>query len=464
MILGKIKKVHFIGIGGIGMSGISELLLNLGFKVSGSDIKITPITSQLSEKGAIIYEGHNKKNILNSDLVVYSSAIDNENVELVEARKIQLPIVRRAEMLGELLKLKNTSIAVSGTHGKTSTTSMMGSILTEALFDPTLIIGGVVKNLNANALLGEGDIIVAEADEFDKSFLQLSPTHSIITNIDSEHLDCYGSKENLVKAFNEFANSTAFYGSIILCVDDSLLKSIIPNISRPIITYGFSGDAEFQAVNRKFRDYHSFFDVKHKGNLLGSIELEVPGAHNIKNALATIALSIELGIKFKEIKKGLKNFSGVKRRFEIKGEVNKIIVIDDYAHHPTEVSATLKAIQNGWGEKRIIAIFQPHLFSRTKDFFEDFARSLMISDILIITEIYGAREKPISGISGELISNVARSIGHESVYWIKDKNKISNKILSLVKENDILITMGAGDIYKISDKILNELNKYYVRN
>ena len=464
MILGKIKKVHFIGIGGIGMSGISELLLNLGFKVSGSDIKITPITSQLSKKGAIIWEGHNKKNILDSDLVVYSSAIDDENVELVEARKIQLPIVRRAEMLGELLKLKNTSIAVSGTHGKTSTTSMMGSILTEALFDPTLIIGGVVKNLNANALLGKGDIIVAEADEFDKSFLQLSPTHSIITNIDSDHLDCYGSKENLVKAFNEFANSTAFYGSIILCVDDSLLKSIIPNISRPIITYGFSGDAEFQAVNRKFRDYYSFFDVKHKGEFLGSIELEVPGAHNIKNALATIALSIELGIKFKEIKKGLKNFSGVKRRFEIKGEVNKIIVIDDYAHHPTEVSATLKAIQNGWGEKRIIAIFQPHLFSRTKDFFEDFARSLMISDILIITEIYGAREKPISGVSGELISNVAKSIGHESVYWIKDKNKISNKIFSIVKENDILITMGAGDIYKISDEILNELKKDYVRN
>ena len=464
MILGKIKKVHFIGIGGIGMSGISELLLNLGFKVSGSDTKMTSITSQLSGKGAKIYKGHDKKNIMDSDLVVYSSAINNENVELAEARKIQLPIVRRAEMLGELLKLKNTSIAVSGTHGKTSTTSMMGSILTEALFYPTLVVGGVVKNLNANALLGKGDIIVAEADEFDKSFLQLSPTHSIITNIDSEHLDCYGSKENLVKAFNQFANSTAFYGSIVLCVDDPILKRLIPNISRPIITYGFSGDAEFQAVNRKFRDFRSFFDVIHKGEILGSIELKVPGAHNIKNALATIALSIELGIKFNHIKKGLKNYTGVKRRFEIKGKVNEIIVVDDYAHHPTEVSATLKAVQNGWGKKRIIAIFQPHLFSRTKEFFEDFARSLIISDILIITEIYGAREKSIPGISGELISNVAKSIGHEAVYWIKDKNEIKKKLFTILKENDFIITMGAGDIYKISDQILKILNDNYARD
>ena len=446
------------------MSGISELLLNLGFTVSGSDIKMTSITSRLSDKGAKIYESHDKKNIINSDLVVYSSAINNENIELVEARKIQIPIVRRAEMLGELLKLKNTSIAVSGTHGKTSTTSMMGSILTEALFYPTLIVGGVVKNLNANALLGKGEIIVAEADEFDKSFLQLSPTHSIITNIDSEHLDCYGSKENLVKAFNQFANSTAFYGSIILCIDDPILKRLIPNISRPIITYGFSGDAEFQAVNRKFRDFRSFFDVIHNGVKLGSIELKVPGSHNIKNALSTIALSTELGIKFDDIKKGLKNYRGVKRRFEIKGKVGEIIVVDDYAHHPTEISATLKAVQNGWKEKRIIAIFQPHLYSRTREFFEDFAKSLIISDILIITEIYGAREKSIPGISGELISNVAKSIGHEEVYWIKDKNKIPNQLLSVLEKNDFIITMGAGDIYKISDQILNKLNNNYVRD
>ena len=318
-MFGKVKKVHFVGIGGIGMSGIAELLINLGFEVTGSDMKTTNITENLQKHGAVIHEGHKPENVNDSDVLVYSSAVQVDNPELQRAKDKQIPIIRRAEMLSELLKLKQTSIAVGGTHGKTTTTSMMGAVLTEALLDPTLVVGGVVKNLDVNALLGQGDVIVAEADEFDKSFLQLTPTYAIITNIDTDHMDCYDSEEDLLNAFAQYANATPFYGGVVACVDEPLIKRILPDISRPVITYGFSGDAEFQAERRLYREVRSTFVVKHHGKKLGEVEMMVPGAHNIKNALAVIALGTEMNIDFNTISNGLKQFSGVKRRFEIKG-------------------------------------------------------------------------------------------------------------------------------------------------
>ena len=457
-MFGKVKKVHFVGIGGIGMSGIAELLINLGFEVTGSDMKTTNITENLQKHGAVIHEGHKPENVNDSDVLVYSSAVPVDNPELQCAKDKQIPIIRRAEMLSELLKLKQTSIAVGGTHGKTTTTSMMGAVLTEALLDPTLVVGGVVKSLDVNALLGQGDVIVAEADEFDKSFLQLTPTYAIITNIDTDHMDCYDSEEDLLNAFAQYANATPFYGAVVACVDEPLIKRILPDISRPVITYGFSGDAEFQAERRLYREARSTFVVKHQGKKLGEVEMMVPGAHNIKNALSVIALGTEMNIDFNTISNGLKQFSGVKRRFEIKGIFDDVMVVDDYAHHPTEVSATLRAIKNGW-DRRLVTVFQPHLYSRTQDLYEDFARSFLISDVLLVTDVYPAREKPIAGVTGELITNMAKSMGHENVYWVEDKKRLVAAMKALVEPGDLVITMGAGDIWRICDKYAAMLEK-----
>ena len=457
-MFGKVKKVHFVGIGGIGMSGIAELLINLGFEVTGSDLKTTNITENLQKHGAVIHEGHKPENVNDSDVLVYSSAVQVDNPELQRAKDKQIPIIRRAEMLSELLKLKQTSIAVGGTHGKTTTTSMMGAVLTEALLDPTLVVGGVVKSLDVNALLGQGDVIVAEADEFDKSFLQLTPTYAIITNIDTDHMDCYDSEEDLLNAFAQYANATPFYGAVVACVDEPLIKRILPDISRPVITYGFSGDAEFQAERRLYREVRSTFVVKHRGKELGEVEIMVPGAHNIKNALAVIALGTEMNIDFNTISNGLKQFSGVKRRFEIKGIFDDVMVVDDYAHHPTEVSATLRAIKNGW-DRRLVAVFQPHLYSRTQDLYENFARSFLISDVLLVTDVYPAREEPIAGVTGELITNMAKSMGHENVYWVEDKKRLVAAMKALVEPGDLVITMGAGDIWRICDKYAAMLEK-----
>ena len=461
-MLGKVKKVHFVGIGGIGMSGIAELLINLGFEVTGSDMKTTDITKNLQKHGAVIHEGHKPGNVNDSDVLVYSSAVQADNPELKRAKKKLIPIIRRAEMLGELLKLKQTSVAISGTHGKTTTTSMMGSVLTEAGMDPTLVVGGVVKSLDVNALLGQGDVIVVEADEFDKSFLQLTPTYAIITNIDSDHMDCYDSEQDLLNAFAQYANATPFYGAVVACVDEPMVKRILPDISRPVITYGFSGDAEFQADSRVYREVRSTFVAKHREEELGEVELIVPGAHNIKNALAVIALGMEMEIDFDTISNGLKQFSGVKRRFEIKGVFDDVMIVDDYAHHPTEVSATLRAIKNGW-DRRLVTVFQPHLYSRTQNFYEDFARSFLISDVLIVTDVYPAREEPLAGVTGELITNMAKSMGHENVYWVEDKKRLITAMKALVEPGDLVITMGAGDIWRICDEYAAMLGKEAVK-
>ena len=405
-----VKKLHFVGIGGIGMSGIAELLLNQGFKITGSDINDSKVIQNLKEKGADIYKGHDTTYLTDADVLVYSSAVNKDNPEIIAALGKNIPIIRRAEMLGELIALKETSIGVAGTHGKTSTSSMIGAMLSQAKLDPTLVVGGLVRNINTNSLLGEGDIIVVEADEFDRSFLSLQPTIGIITNIELEHTDCYEDLYDLQNAFTQFANASPFYGAVIIGNQSPAAEEIIPNIKRPIITFGLTKKSDFYANDIIHNKSETTFTVFYRGNNLGVIHLQVPGEHNVLNALASIALGIEMNIPFHDIAAGLESYKGVRRRFDIKGEENGVMVVDDYAHHPTEVRVTLNSARNGWN-RRIIAVFQPHLYSRTKAFYQEFAIALMEADILVITDVFPAREKPIEGITGKMVADFAKKSG-----------------------------------------------------
>jgi UDP-N-acetylmuramate--alanine ligase len=452
----KVNKVHFVGIGGIGMSGIAELLLNLGFKVSGSDLTDSEIIENLKSKGAEISNKHHVDNINNCEVVVYSSAVPNDNLELMEAVQKNIPIIKRAEMLGELVALKQTSIAIGGTHGKTSTSSMIGALLTKGNLDPTLIVGGLVQNLDTNSKLGEGDLIVVEADEYDKSFLQIKPTIAIITNIEKEHMDCYENLDDLLSSFVQFANSVPFYGALIACIDSPEVQNILPLVKRPVITYGLSLQAEISAKNIRFNQAETIFSLYRNNKNVGEVTLNVPGKHNVLNSLAAAAIGFEMGLNIESIIKGLKSYGGVRRRFEIKGIINDIMVVDDYAHHPTEVSATLQAARDGWN-RRIIAVFQPHLFSRTKDFYKEFAAAFMDSDVLIITDIYPAREVPIKGINGELVYNSAKSIGHKDVHYVPNLEDIELCLDDVVKSNDMVITIGAGTIWRYGQAYFDHL-------
>lgn len=384
-----------------------------------------------------------------------------DNPELKAASDRNIPVIRRAEMLAELLKLKPTSVAIGGTHGKTTTTSMVGEVLTHAKLDPTLVVGGVVKSLNVNAVLGTGDVVVAEADEFDRSFLQLKPTYSVITSIDVDHMESYENQEDLLAAFTQFANAVPFYGAAVVCADDPLVQLILPGISRPVITYGLTDETGYSAEGISYQDINTRFMAKEKGKSLGEISLKVPGAHNVKNALAVIALSREMNIDFGIVQEALGAFTGVKRRFEIKGTFQDILVVDDYAHHPTEVSATLRAIKNGF-DRRLVTVFQPHLYSRTKALYEDFARSLLLSDVVIVTEIYPAREEPIPGITGRLITTATRSMGHEQTYWIPRKEDVVETLKNVVKPGDMVITLGAGNIWQVCNEYVSYLKKEIV--
>ncbi len=454
----KVNKVHFVGIGGIGMSGIAELLLNLDFKVSGSDLNDSDIIKNLKSQGAKISNKHHINNIKNCEVVVYSSAVSNENVELIEAVKRKIPIIKRAEMLGELVALKQTSIAIGGTHGKTSTSSMIGALLSVGKLDPTLIVGGLVQNLDTNSKLGNGDLIVVEADEYDKSFLQIKPTIAIITNIEKEHMDCYENLDDLKSSFIQFANSVPFYGSLIACIDCPEVQKMLHLVKRPVVTYGLSLQAEISAKNIKYHGENTSYSLYKNKKKIGIISLNVPGEHNVLNSLAAAAIGFEMGLKIKSIIKGLKSYGGVRRRFEIKGIKNDIMVVDDYAHHPTEVSATLQAARDGW-DRRIIAVFQPHLYSRTKDFHNEFAAAFMNSDILVITDIYPARELPIKGVNGELVYNSARSIGHKNVHYVPNIENIKECLDGLVKSNDMIITIGAGTIWRYGQEYFEHLKK-----
>ncbi len=455
-MLKNFNKVHMVGIGGIGMSGISEVLLAMNFKVSGSDRSLSEITDRLQSLGAEIYEGHSEENIKDADVVVYSSAVTMDNVEIQEALRRKIPVIKRSEMLAELMRLKY-GIGIAGTHGKTTTTSMVGLVMLEAGFDPTVIVGGKLSGLGGtNARLGHGDFIIVEADEFDRSFLQLTPVIAAITTLEKEHLDIYKDLEDIKSAFVEFANKVPFYGFVVLCLDEEGLREILPGINRKVITYGLSAQADVRAYDVSFHQTTSKFKVKYFGQLLGEVELNVPGIHNVKNSLVALTIARELGVDFEVIKSALKKFSGVYRRFEIKAEVNGIMVVDDYAHHPTEVSATLSAIRTGW-DRRIIAVFQPHLYTRTRDFYNDFAKSFLDSDVFICTDIYPAREVPIQGITGQLITDAAEKFGHKNVLYVPDKKDIPDTLLKIVQPSDIVVTMGAGDIWKYGEEFIKKL-------
>ncbi len=457
-MFGNTKRIHFVGIGGIGMSGMAELLHCLGFEISGSDQEKSDRTNHLQSLGIDIFIGHNSNNIINCDVLVYSSAVDVKNEELIHAKNIGIPVIRRAEMLGELMKVKKISIGVSGTHGKTTSSSLLGNILEISKMEPTLVIGGIVNKFNTNAISGSGDVIVVEADEFDKTFLQLSPTYSIINNLDLEHLDCYKNIEDLQSSFIKFANSVPFYGKVAICIDDKNTKKIISKIKRPIVTFGLSGDAYYKAKNIKYMKNQTTFDLHVDKKFQTKIILNIPGKHNIQNALGAIAISHELNLSILNIKRGLEEYTGVRRRFQI---VNKFdfgtILVDDYAHHPTEVEATLDCARKGWNN-RIVAVFQPHLYSRTRDFHKQFAKAFLKSDITILTDIYAGREEAIEGVHANLIIKQMKKLKYENVFYVSNKNNISKLLKNIHKNGDLIIVMGAGDIWRQIKNISEELS------
>jgi UDP-N-acetylmuramate--alanine ligase len=453
-----IKKLHFIGIGGIGMSGIAEILIDQGFKVSGSDRTLSEVTERLQNLGASIFEGHRAENIAQDvDSVVYSSAVQPENPEILEAQKRNIPIVRRAEMLAEVMRLKY-GIGIAGTHGKTTTTSMTSLVLMEGGLDPTVIVGGKLSGLGGtNARLGRGEFIVVEADEFDRSFLSITPTIAVLTTLETDHLDCYRDLEDIKGAFIQFASKVPFYGFIVLCLDEPALLDIMPHLSKKkIVTYGLNPQADVQALDIRHKDNLSTYTLIRGNKELGLITLQVPGVHNVQNSLGAISVGLELGVPFEKIKTGIEKFTGVYRRWEKKGEVNDIAVYDDYAHHPTECKATLSGVKSGW-RRRVVCVFQPHLYSRTRDFYEDFGKSFLLSDVLVVTDVYPAREEPIQGVNGELIVNAAKQFGHKDVHYIPDKKNVPAFLKSIVKSGDIVVTMGAGDIWKYGEAFLKTL-------
>lgn len=432
------------------MSGIAEILISQGFIVSGSDLHKSEVTDHLAALGARICIGHNASHIADAEVVVYSSAVRPlENPETVAAVERKIPIIRRAEMLSEVSRLKYC-LAIAGTHGKTTTTSMCGLVMMRAGLDPTVIVGGRLKGLGGtNARLGTGDWIVLEADEYDRSFLQLLPTIAIITNVEADHLDIYSDLDDIKGAFVEFTNKVPFYGTACVCLDDPGVRAILPVVKRRVVSYGTSAQCDVRAIDITYNERSSNFTLVHLGNQLGEIALNTPGEHNVRNALAACAMAIQCGISFDDIRDGLADFGGVYRRFEIKGEVGGVLIVDDYAHHPTEIRATLSAARKGWN-RRIIAVFQPHTYTRTRDFFADFATSFDEADVLILTDVYPAREEPIEGVTGKLIADAARDAGHRNVHYVDHVSDIPEMLKNLVREGDLVLTMGAGDVWKVA--------------
>ncbi|HOI30960.1 MAG TPA: UDP-N-acetylmuramate--L-alanine ligase [Melioribacteraceae bacterium] len=453
MMMQTVKNVHFIGIGGIGMSGIAEILLSQGFTITGSDLNKTEVTDRLESLGIKIYEGHSSENLKEADVVVYSSAVNLDNPEVKAAIERKIPVIKRSEMLAECMRMKY-GIGIAGTHGKTTTTSMVGLVLTEAAIDPTIIVGGKLSSLGGtNARLGKGEYIVVEADEFDRTFLKLTPVIAALTTLEKEHLDTYKDLEDIKSAFIEFANKVPFFGFVVLCLDEPALQDIIPLINKKIFTYGLTPQADVRAVDIIHKENSSEYTLVYKGRELGRIKLNIPGLHNVRNSLVAVTIAYEMGVGFNIIQKALGSFAGVYRRFEKKYD-NEIMVIDDYGHHPTEINVTLDGIRRGWN-RRLVAVFQPHLYSRTRDFYSEFGRSFLNSDVFICTDVYPAREKPIDGISGQLIADTAKKFGHKNVYYEPDKTKIPELLKKIYRKDDIVITLGAGDIWKFGEKFID---------
>lgn len=455
-----VKNIHFIGIGGIGMSGIAEVLCNLGFSVSGSDIKRSATTDRLEGAGVRICEGHNAENVGDAQVVVYSSAVKEDNPEVQIAREKGIPVIPRAEMLAELMTLKPYSVAVAGTHGKTSTTSMVATILGYAGIDPTTVVGGVVEALGSNARLGASEWFVTEADESDRSFLMLYPTIAVVTNIDKEHMESYKGMDDVVLCFTDFVNKVPFYGAAIICLDDPNVQLIIPKIRRRRVTYGLTAQADISAHDIQFNDqFGSSFAVWVGSDVLGRVELPVPGQHNVYNALASIAVGLELGIPFDKIADALAHFKNANRRFQFKGEVRGITIIDDYGHHPTEILATLSAAKNGAGGRRTVVVFQPHRYTRTQELMNEFALAFNNADVLYLLDIYAASEQPIEGITAEVLTENIRRYGHKNVNYVGDIDKAADFVAPQLQDGDLVITLGAGSVTKLSEEILEKLKE-----
>ena len=445
--------IHFVGIGGIGMSGIAELLLNLRYKVSGSDLKASDITENLKTLGGIIFVGHHADHISDADVVVTSSAVGHDNSEVLAAKQASIPVIPRAEMLAELMRLK-FSIAVAGAHGKTTTTSIVASVLAQGGLDPTVVIGGKLKSIGTNAVLGQGDFIVAEADESDGSFLKYSPTIAVVTNIDREHLDFYQDLDAIKSVFLDFIDRIPFYGLAVLCLDNESIQDLIPEIKKRYTTYGMSAQADFQIKDVKFEKRRSRFSIYKEGQKLGNITLNLPGIHNVYNATASIAVGIELDVPFAAIQTALETLEGVQRRLEIKGEVNGITVVDDYGHHPTEIKITLEAVEKCWPDSRKVVVFQPHRYSRTQALFDDFTRSFYQSDVLLVLPIYAAGEKRIEGLSAQDLCEGIKAHGHKEVFCATDMKKALAYLKKNLKPGDMLLTLGAGDVWKVGAELL----------
>lgn len=438
------------------MSGIAEVLMNMGYAVSGSDLAASETTRRLEKMGGKIFQGHDPSNIEGVHVVVVSSAIHQGNPEVDAARSLKIPVIPRAEMLAELMRLKY-GIAVAGSHGKTTTTSMVASVLAMGGLDPTAVIGGKLNLFGSHAKLGQGNILVAEADESDGSFLKLSPVITVVTNVDREHLDFYHDMGEIRKAFLEFMNKVPFYGCSVICMDDRSLQKLAPRLHRRYIGYGLQEKADIRALNIEMKEWKTSFEVMNAGRPLGAFQLRVPGTHNVQNALAAIAVGLEMDVEVPLIRKALLEFEGVDRRFHLLGEKNGIMVIDDYGHHPTEIRATLAGAKKGWAHRRLVVVFQPHRYTRTRDLIDDFATAFGQADLLFLTDIYGAGEKPIPGISTGFLSEQIRKSGHPEVAYLPRREEWAEKIAAALKPNDLLITLGAGDIWKLGREILQSL-------
>ena len=448
------KRIHFIGIGGIGMSGIAEVLHNMGYTVTGSDIRESDTVKRLKSLGIKVFIGHSQENINNTDVVVFSSAVKSDNPEIIKAKSLGIPVIPRAEMLAELCRLKY-SVLVAGAHGKTTTTSLIAEVLNHAGFDPTVVVGGKLKSIGSNARLGQSEFLVAEADESDGSFLKLNPALSVITNIDKEHLDYFKNLRRIKKAFLEFANKVPFYGVSILCKECKHIRSLIPNLNRRYILYGFNDNADFYSRNIEYKDQKTYFEAFYRGKSLGIFKLPILGRHNVLNALATIAVSVELSVPLDKVKSAFENFTGIGRRFEFKGERRGVKFYDDYGHHPTEIKAVIKTALLLKPE-RLCVIFQPHRYTRTRDLMEQFVSAfrttLRKKDILFLMDIYPASEFPIKGVNGEVLYKRLRASG-VNVIFNPDKEKIKEDLLKEIKKGDIVFTIGAGDVYKIGEAV-----------
>ena len=450
------QHLHFAGIGGIGMSGIAEVLLNLGYTISGSDLKVTPTTERLVQLGATVYEGHDAQNVADAKALVVSSAVDESNPEVVEARRLQIPVIPRGELLAELMRLKY-GIAVAGSHGKTTTTSMIATILSHAGMDPTVVVGGKVSSMGgSNARVGKSDFLVVESDESDGSFLKLSPIFVIVTNIDREHLDHYSDIEAIRAAFLEFVNKVPFYGAAILCLDSENVQSILPSVRRRTVTYGRSAQADYRPSDTKFEASHTSFNLRSRTADLGEFQLNVPGDHNVLNATAAIALSLELGVSPDMVREGLRKYTGVGRRFEIRGEARGVTVVDDYGHHPTEVRATLAAAKLVC-QKRINVLFQPHRYTRTLHLMDDFARAFHDAERVVVLDIYAASEKPIEGVTAAALVERMRQFGHRGAEYAASNAAGIEAVCKAVEPGDLILTLGAGSVSQLGDKILEAL-------